>query len=325
MMNEISQDYLVLPYSMLVRQESLRLALELMYISPDIGGVLASGQRGTAKSTTVRSFARMAHGELPVTLPIGATEDRVIGGWDVQELVKGSAALTKEGLLVQASKSAARMLYVDEVNLLDDFLVNIILDTLSTGHLSVQRDHLGYELESVRFSLVGTMNPDEGGLRPQLLDRFGLVIQVDSEDDPAVRGEILESVLAFEEERTRYRSTRLEKALDEDRLHRAKLEAARRELPGVRYDEQVVQLCATLAAAFRVPGHRGELVLMRAARALAAWRGCAEVLPEHVQTVAKPALIHRRSATESTTLARWTEEQDALVAKVVGRPDVAPQ
>ncbi len=160
----------ILPYTLIVGQEKIKLALELAYIAPRIGGVLLSGQRGTAKSTAVRAFSMMIYDRLPVTLPINATEDRVVGGWEINQLMKGEPKW-QEGLIQEAAKD--KLLYIDEVNLLDDHIVNIILDVSSTGVLVVQRDGQRRE-EAVSFNLVGTMNPEEGGLRPQLLDRFWL-------------------------------------------------------------------------------------------------------------------------------------------------------
>src|SRR5262245_20775657 len=159
----------LLPYARIVGQEQLKLALELAYVAPRIGGVLVSGHRGTAKSTAVRAFAQMVSGELPVTLPINATEDRVVGGWKIESLLKAKGKPeVNPGLLEVAN---GRLLYVDEVNLLDDHIVNLILDVASTGVLDVQREGFSRNVET-RFTLVGTMNPEEGILRPQLLDRF---------------------------------------------------------------------------------------------------------------------------------------------------------
>src|SRR5216683_574163 len=145
----------ILPYTCIVGQEQLKLALELAYIAPRIGGVLISGERGTGKSTTVRAFAHMVYGGLPVTIPINATEDRVVGGWKIKELMSGNAE-PQEGLLEEAN---GRLLYVDEVNLLDDHIVNIILDVTATGVLVVQREGQHFQ-KQVQFILVGTMNPE---------------------------------------------------------------------------------------------------------------------------------------------------------------------
>src|SRR5712692_7411902 len=179
----------ILPYTQIVGQEKLKLALELAYIAPRIGGVLISGKRGTAKSTTVRAFASMMYEDLPVTIPINATEDRVVGGWDIKELMSGKT-VKQPGLLQEADE---KLLYIDEVNLLDDHIVNIILDVTSTGKLVIQREGLD-EQHDVRTTLVGTMNPEEGGLRPQLLDRFGLMVAVEGETSRDRRLAILDTV-----------------------------------------------------------------------------------------------------------------------------------
>src|SRR5207248_7357981 len=156
--------------------------------------VLISGERGTGKSTIVRAFAQMMYDDLPVTIPINATEDRVVGGWQIDELMRTNAKPQK-GLLKEAD---GKLLYVDEVNLLDDHIVNIILDVTSTGVLVVEREGQDIQ-EPVQFTLVGTMNPEEGGLRPQLLDRFGLMVRVVAEANPEQRRQILQTVLAFDE------------------------------------------------------------------------------------------------------------------------------
>ena len=165
----------LLPYSLIVGHETLKRALECTYIAPRIGGVLIRGDRGTGKSTGVRAFARMINGELPVTLPINATDDRVVGGWKIDELMLNRRPVPQPGLLEQAGEMG--MLYIDEVNLLDDHIVNLILDVASTGHLSVQYESQDAQ-KRLSFALVGTMNPEEGLLRPQLLDRFGLIVDV---------------------------------------------------------------------------------------------------------------------------------------------------
>jgi magnesium chelatase subunit I len=186
----------ILPYSQIVGQEQIKLALEIASVAPQrLGGVLISGQRGTGKSTAVRAFAQMVYNQLPVTLPINATEDRVVGGWKIDALMR-SESTWQSGLLEEAND---RLLYVDEVNLLDDHIVNIILDVTSTGVLVVQRDGQNREPEKIAFTLVGTMNPEEGGLRPQLLDRFGLMVSVAAETDAEKRLAILQNVLAFDQ------------------------------------------------------------------------------------------------------------------------------
>ena len=183
----------LLPYSLIVGQEQPKQALELSYVAPRIGGVLIRGDRGTGKSTAVRSFAQMVYGKLPVTLPINATDDRVVGGWAIDQLMVKRTPVRQPGLLEEANKS---VLYIDEVNLLEDHIVNLILDVASTGQLSVQYESQD-ENRQISFVLVGTMNPEEGFLRPQLLDRFGLMVDVAAQADQ--RAEILRTVLAFDE------------------------------------------------------------------------------------------------------------------------------
>ena len=253
----------IMPYSYIVGQHVMRRALEISFVAPAIGGVLATGQRGTAKSTTVRAFARMAFGALPVTLPIGATEDRVLGGWQVEDLMV-SKAVWQPGLIEEAgSGSEPGMLYIDEVNLLDDHLANLILDVASTGILVIERDSAAREPKQVRFSLVGTMNPEEGNLRPQLLDRFGLVVCVESARTPKERQQILEAVLRFEEECQRPSSEYLSAGYASDQARRQELMAAKERLFLVRVPDKMIELAAAIAAAFGVEGHRGEVEMLR--------------------------------------------------------------
>jgi len=273
----------VLPYTRLVGQQQLKTALELTYITPRIGGVLISGERGTAKSTAVRAFALMVYGELPVTLPINATGDRVLGGWQIDDLLRGEAK-RQPGLLEDAGKKG--MLYVDEINLLDDHIVNIILDVSSTGILTVQREGLDQELP-VHFSLIGTMNPEEGGLRPQLLDRFGLMVDVGVEADVAVRAEILRTVLTLDEALTQPASEFLKRGREEGKALKQRLDAARDRLYDVKVGRDIAALCAAMAARFQSAGHRGDIVMALAARALAAHAEAQVVAPTHVARVAR--------------------------------------
>jgi magnesium chelatase subunit I len=307
----------VMPYSLIVGQEEMRRALEISFVDPGIG-VLASGQRGTAKSTTIRAFSLMAYGSLPVTMPIGATDDRVIGGLSVRALLQNRDTW-QPGLIEQASDSAGRMLYIDEVNLLDDHLVNVILDAASTGLLVAQRDNIDNPPKSVRFALVGTMNPDEGGLRPQLFDRFGLVVLVDAESDIPLRRKILKSVLQFEDERDVDGSKLLVEARRRDAATRRTLEKARTRRREISV-EPAVDACARLAAAFQAVGHRGDATMLRAARAVAALEGSSTVDLKHVRAVAKLALIHRRPNSESGTLLPWDSADDARIDAVLAEP-----
>ncbi|MEU5279248.1 AAA family ATPase [Streptomyces asoensis] len=279
----------ILPYSRVVGQDELKLALELNHVVPRIGGVLMAGSRGTAKSTLVRAFALMAHGELPVTLPINATDDRVLGGWELDALIRGEAR-PQQGLLEDAALSG--MLYIDEVNLLEDHLINVILDVVSTGVLSVQREGLA-TAKHLAFGLVGTMNPEEGGLRPQLLDRFGLMVAAEHLDVDA-RQRLIRTVLDFEEELAGAGSEWLAVAERDDAAIRARLEEARQRVRHIPVPDTVVRLCAQAAERMDAVGQRGEIVATLAARALAAREGADLVEPRHLQRVLPMALRHRR-------------------------------
>jgi len=308
----------ILPYGMIVGQDSIKRALELAYIADRIGGVLISGQRGTGKSTLVRAFAQMMYTKPLVTLPINATEDRVVGGWQIKQLMEGTATL-QDGLLKEADQS---ILYIDEVNLLDDHIVNIILDVSSTGILSIQRDGLRAE-ERVRFTLVGTMNPEEGLLRPQLLDRFGLMVSAEADTVPANRAKIMLAVLAYDNARAGDPDAiaQVQQQIEDDQVYAERLHGARARLAHVKGDP-IVDACVAVASAFAMQGHRGDLVLLTAARALAALESMEQtnqnsitVAPRHVQAVARLALQHRRNEASQGMQSFWrTPDDDATVA-----------
>lgn len=304
----------ILPYSLIVGQEQLKRALELAFVVPAIGGVLVSGERGTAKSTTVRSFSWMAYGRFPVTLPINATDDRVLGGWNIDALMRGRTE-REPGLLERAGETG--MLYVDEVNLLDDHLVNIILDVASTGMLVVQREYIDEPGRQVSFTLVGTMNPEEGGLRPQLLDRFGLLVPITAELNVAQRKEILTTVLRYEEERLRPGLAWITMGAERDAEHRKWLLAAREAVRDVLLPPFAATLCAKIAAGFSVAGHRSEIVMAMAARACAALAGRTSVVPQDVLEAAPPALVHRRPEAAYGEGIAWTAKDRERLEAIV--------
>lgn len=295
----------VLPYSRIVGQQDLKRALELSYIEPRIAGVLVSGERGTGKSTTVRAFAQMITGRLPVTLPINATEDRVVGGWDVGELLK-SKPKWRSGLLEAADGG---MLYIDEVNLLDDHIVNIILDVTASELLTVERDSKEYR-KRIRFTLVGTMNPEEGVLRPQLLDRFGLMVEVRGLSDPAERRLVLDTVLTADDPKA------LRMAAKADQAERRRLASARANLATVS-TSKILHHCVELARQFGADGHRGDYTLALAARALAALEEKAEATTDHLAVVAPLALQHRRKVSGQRELVPWTPAEDTAVRETL--------
>lgn len=306
----------ILPYSLVVGQEQLKLALELAYIAPMIGGVLISGQRGTGKSTVVRSFAQMMYGRLPVTLPINATEDRVIGGWDINKLMLGET-IHQPGLLEEAN---GRVLYIDEVNLLDDHIVNIILDVTAMDILVIQREGKNRQIET-RFTLVGTMNPEEGGLRPQLLDRFGLMVYTPTVEDASIRREILKSVLAFDHARFLQRQGQPAPLIDtarvQDEHQRNALQESRQRFYAVDLPEQIEQQCIDIALAFKAEGHRGDYLMALAARAYAAREHQSRVEPAHVAAVAPLVLQHRRQTVATGGRGEWSEDDNQKVKTVL--------
>lgn len=305
----------ILPYTEIVGQAQLKVALELAYIAPRIGGVLISGQRGTGKSTAVRAFSQMIYERLPVTLPINATEDRVVGGWQIDQLMRGEAK-EQPGLLEEADGT---LLYVDEINLLDDHIVNLILDVTSTGVLVVQREGIRRE-QPISFTLVGTMNPEEGGLRPQLLDRFGLMVNVTGEVNDEQRAKILRTVLAFDEAVHRGDNAEFMKRADEEeKVARDNLKKARERFYSVTVSEAVVRQCIDLAAEFQAEGHRGDYVMALAARAHAALRGSSAITKDDVKAVAPLALPHRRPEFSHGGQANWSKEDDDHVAQLLNK------
>jgi magnesium chelatase subunit I len=316
----------ILPYTSIIGQEQLKLALELAYVAPRIGGVLISGERGTAKSTIVRAFAKMMYNHLPVTIPINATEDRVIGGWKIDELMMGKAT-PKKGLLEEAHE---KLLYIDEVNLLDDHIVNIILDVTSTGVLEIQREGKD-EQKQIHFTLVGTMNPEEGSLRPQLLDRFGLMVQVTAIADLNLCGQILQAVYAFDEACDEAAKTDwnnwtsipfFQNSIQQEQKCKAKIKQAHQNRHSVKVPESIIEMCLRLSKEFQAEGHRSDYLLARAAQAYAAIEECHLVETKHLTCIAPLVLQHRRQRITQLNRILWNEEDNNLLTKITGHvPD----
>ncbi|MEJ5927031.1 AAA family ATPase [Corynebacterium sp. H128] len=274
------------PFAAVVGQEQLKLALILNAISPRIGGVVVRGEKGTAKTTTVRAFAALL-GDAPlINLPLGATEDRVIGSIDVEKVLTTGKAEYQPGLLAQAHGG---VLYVDEVNLLADHLIDALLDSAATGHVSIERDGISYS-SPASFVLVGTMNPEEGELRPQLLDRFGFAVEVAASREVDTRTEIMRRRLAFEEDPAGFSQQWAEHTAEIS----ARIQTARDRVGEIELDIEALRAIASVCASFDVDGMRADLVIARAAVAHAAWRNAVSVSEEDIRVAAQLALPHRK-------------------------------
>lgn len=309
------------PLSAVVGMDDLRLALLLCAVSPAVGGVLVRGEKGTAKSTAVRALAallppvdvvvgcrfgcdplapddRCPDGPHPVgaptqerparlvELPVGATEDRVLGALDVERALSEGVTAYEPGLLAAAHRG---LLYVDEVNLLHDHLVDVLLDAAAMGRATVEREGVSASHAS-RFTLVGTMNPEEGELRPQLLDRFGLTVEVRASRDPQVRAEVVRRRLASDADPAAFAA----RFAEDERALAERIAAARRLVDDVELGDTALTQIASVCASFEVDGMRADIVTARAAVAHAAWQGRTRVTAEDVRVAARLALPHRR-------------------------------
>ncbi|MCQ4119356.1 magnesium chelatase subunit D family protein [Rhodococcus tibetensis] len=283
------------PFSAVVGQDQLRLALVLCAVHPGIGGVLVRGEKGTAKSTVVRALTtllpavRDENGPRParlVELPVGATEDRVVGSLDLEKVLRDGERAFRPGLLSAAHQG---VLYVDEVNLLHDHLVDVLLDAAAMGRVHIERDGISHS-HPARFVLVGTMNPEEGELRPQLLDRFGLAVDVAASRDVDVRMEVVRRRLDFERDPETFAA----RYAEQDQALAGAILEARDRLDSVELDDTELRRIASLCASFDVDGMRADLVLARTATAHAAWRGADAVAAEDVRVAAELTLPHRR-------------------------------
>ncbi|NDD75379.1 MAG: magnesium chelatase ATPase subunit I [Gammaproteobacteria bacterium] len=308
------------PFTAIVGQEDLKTAVLLAVIDPAIGGVLVTGHRGTAKSTAVRALAellpamRFVEGcpyncepeaiapscphcaslakpksrarPVPVIdLPLGATEDRVVGSVDIERALVDGVQAFSPGLLASANRG---FLYIDEVNLLEDHLVDLLLDVAASGVNVVEREGLSVR-HPARFVLVGSGNPEEGDLRPQLLDRFGLHARIRTLHDVEARIEIVRRRLAFEADA----ETFVARFAREQAKLRRRLASAIEKRADIELGDDALQLAAKLCDRLGIDGHRGELALARASVALAAFEGAKRATAQHVAAVAPLALAHR--------------------------------
>ena len=314
----------VYPFTAIVGQEDMKLALVLNVINPSLGGVLIKGEKGTAKSTAVRALAELlpplqlvagcrfgddpadaAHwcddcaakaqrGETLATtearmrvveLPVSATEDRVVGTLDIEQAIQQGKKQFEPGILAEANRN---ILYVDEINLLDDHVVDVLLDAAAMGINTVEREGVSYS-HPARFVLVGTMNPEEGDIRPQLLDRFGLSVQVRGERDPESRVQVIKRRLAYEADPDAF----IAEYADAQAQLAQQITAARQLLPQVVCSDEMLEKVARLSIALEVDGHRPDIVVIKAAETVAALDGRTDVELRDVKAAAKLVLPHR--------------------------------
>ena len=309
------------PFTAIVGQEEMKRALILNMLNPKLGGVLIRGEKGTAKSTAVRALAdvlpvrrevdgcvfacdpddesyrcdgcREKSGKLPVTdrrmrvinLPVSATEDRLVGTIDIEHAIKHGEKKFEPGILAQANRN---ILYVDEINLLDDHLVDVLLDSAAMGVNSIEREGISYT-HPARFVLVGTMNPEEGDLRPQLLDRFGLVVNIKAEDIVDQRVEVVKRRVAYEDDPAAF-AAQYEK--QQEQLGR-QIEKAKMLLKQVEYSDCVLRLIAEISIKLDVDGHRADITMLKTAVTNAAFQGRERINKEDIKIAAALTLPHR--------------------------------
>jgi len=331
------------PFAGVVGQEKMKLALILNAIDPKIGGVLAQGQKGTAKSVSVRGIAellptvkvvdgcrfscapdyppeklcfeckqrfkyeiqelnalpreerekRIKEGYLPyherpmkvVDLPLGATEDRVLGSIDIEKVLRLGTKAFEPGILADVNQG---ILYVDEINLLDDYIVDVLLDAAAMGVATIEREGVSLS-HPANFILVGTMNPEEGELRPQLLDRLALTVKIQGMKDIEMRTQIIKNARAFNENPHAFR----ESLREEQEWIKNQIVKARELLPNVVIDDRYLDVIAGICIDFNVDGHRADIIIERTARTHAAYNGRTEVTPDDIVAAAELALPHR--------------------------------
>ena len=315
------------PFTAIVGQEKMKEALILNIINPSLGGVLIRGEKGTAKSTLVRALANLLaereenscefHCEPDkidnycsqcsekylkgekiekhkstmkvINLPISATEDRVVGTLDIEYAIKTGEKKFEKGILAQSNRN---ILYVDEINLLDDHIVDVLLDSAAMGVNTIEREGISYS-HPAKFVLVGTMNPEEGDLRPQLLDRFGLVVDVIGERETSKRVEVIKRRLDFEAEPEKF----IKKYLAEEEKLKNRIENSKKILKNIKCSDEIYELAAKISIALNVDGHRADIAVVKTAITIAAFENREEVIKEDMLRAAVLALPHRMRKT----------------------------
>ena len=315
------------PFTAIVGQEKMKEALILNIINPSLGGILIRGEKGTAKSILVRALANLLaereenscefHCEPDkiddycpqcnekylkgekiekhkstmkvINLPISATEDRVVGTLDIEYAIKTGEKKFEKGILAQSNRN---ILYVDEINLLDDHIVDVLLDSAAMGVNTIEREGISYS-HPAKFVLVGTMNPEEGDLRPQLLDRFGLVVDVIGERETSKRVEVIKRRLDFEAEPEKF----IKKYLAEEEELKNRIENSKKILENIKCSDEIYELAAKISIALNVDGHRADIAVVKTAITIAAFENREEVIKEDILRAAVLALPHRMRKT----------------------------
>ena len=292
------------PFTAIVGQEDFKLALILNVIDPLLGGVLAIGDKGTGKTTLIRSLAALmaVTEKFPfVNLPIGVSEDRVLGHVDLEKLINDKKEVLQLGLLAKADKGC---LYIDEINLLNDYLMDILLDASATGAYYLEREGLSKKIDS-RFCLIASMNPEEGDLRPQLKDRFGLSVAIKTVLDLNDRTQIIKNRLDFDDDAPDFvnRFKEKEKSLQQQ------ISLAKSTLKTVKFSQELIEIAAQLALTHQVEGHRADILLLKTARAYGAFLGDTVVTESHLEKIAPFVLLHRSNANSQQQQQQQQQEQ----------------
>jgi magnesium chelatase subunit I len=304
------------PLAAVVGADELKLALCLTAIDPKIGGVLIEGPRGMAKSTLARGLADLLASGQFVTLPLGATEERLVGTLDLDAALGEGRASFAPGVLAKADGG---VLYVDEVNLLPDHLVDLLLDVAASGVNLVERDGISHR-HPARFVLIGTMNPEEGELRPQLLDRFGLNVALSGQTAPVERGQIIRRRLDFDASPEAFCAQWRE----QQEALKARCERARLLLADIALDDRSLDAITERCFVAGVDGLRADLVWLRAARAHAAWRGASAISEADIDAVAEFALRHRRRHSPDTQSSHQPPDQPTDQPPAQSQPPATP-
>jgi magnesium chelatase subunit D len=280
------------PFSAVIGQDDFKLALILNLVDPLIGGVLAIGDKGTGKTTLIRSVTNLMNDKenIPfINLPIGVSEDRLIGSIDLEQLINSKKEVVTLGLMAQAHRG---ILYVDEVNLLHDYLTDILLDAAATGTYYLEREGISRYFDS-QFCLVGSMNPEEGQLRPQLKDRFGLSVSISTSHDTKIRQQIIKQRINFDDNPLEFSA----KYKREDLEIRQQIEHAKAKLTSIVIEDSIIAYCSDLAIKNNVEGLRADILLLKTARAYAAFQNLAVISTDTVDKIANFVLNHRRLET----------------------------